>query len=141
MTSLQCRAEEAAFQRAIALNPNLFEAHYFYARDCFAEGRLDEGIGYLREAVRAWPGHLSALSNLGAALAEAGRAAEAVPYLAQAAARAPDHAGIRYNHGLALLDAGRPAEAVTELEAAVRLSPGDPQARAWLERARAAQGR
>jgi len=131
----------ARYREAVGWNPRAPEALNNLGNALTAEGRLDEGIGYLREAVRAWPGHLSALSNLGAALAEAGRAAEAVPYLAQAAARAPDHAGIRYNHGLALLDAGRPAEAVTELEAAVRLSPGDPQARAWLERARAAQGR
>ena len=46
---------EAAFQRAIALNPNLFEAHYFYARDAFAQGKLDLAIREYEEASRVRP--------------------------------------------------------------------------------------
>ena len=46
---------EAAFQQAIALNPNLFEAHYFYARDSFAEGKLDQAIREYEEASRVRP--------------------------------------------------------------------------------------
>ena len=33
----------AEFDQAIALDPNLFEAHYFYARACFAQGKLERG--------------------------------------------------------------------------------------------------
>ncbi len=32
---------EQEFERALALNPNLFEAHYFYARSCYTQGKLD----------------------------------------------------------------------------------------------------
>ena len=46
---------EAAFQRAIALNPNLFEAHYFYARDAFTQGKLDLAIREYEEASRVRP--------------------------------------------------------------------------------------
>jgi serine/threonine protein kinase len=46
---------EAAFQQAIALNPNLFEAHYFYARDSFAQGKLDQAIREYEEASRVRP--------------------------------------------------------------------------------------
>ena len=46
---------EAAFQQAIALNPNLFEAHYFYARDSFAEGKLEQAIREYEEASRVRP--------------------------------------------------------------------------------------
>jgi serine/threonine protein kinase/Flp pilus assembly protein TadD len=35
---------EIEFQTAIRLNPGLFEAHYSYARACFAEGRLDDAV-------------------------------------------------------------------------------------------------
>ena len=33
---------EREFERAIAMNPNLFEAHYFFARSCFVQGKLDQ---------------------------------------------------------------------------------------------------
>ena len=46
---------EAAFQQAIALNPNLFEAHYFYARDSFTQGKLDQAIREYEEASRVRP--------------------------------------------------------------------------------------
>src|SRR5262249_31692712 len=32
----------AEFDRALALDANLFEAHYFYARACFSQGRLED---------------------------------------------------------------------------------------------------
>jgi adenylate cyclase len=41
--SLSSRYDEAAaeFEVAIQLNPNLFEAHYLYARSAFAAGRIE----------------------------------------------------------------------------------------------------
>jgi TolB-like protein len=55
--SLLGRHEEAesAFRRAIAINPNLFEAHYFYARDSFSQGKLDQAIREYEEASRVRP--------------------------------------------------------------------------------------
>jgi non-specific serine/threonine protein kinase len=46
---------EAAFLQAIALNPNLFEAHYFYARDAFTRGKLDLATREYEEASRVRP--------------------------------------------------------------------------------------
>ncbi len=40
-------AAEKEFTEAIRLNPDLFDAYYFYARGCFAQGRLED-------AVRLW---------------------------------------------------------------------------------------
>jgi Predicted integral membrane protein len=42
--SLEQRYEEAMaeFEKAIALDPNSFEGHYFYARACFAKANLSE---------------------------------------------------------------------------------------------------
>ena len=46
---------EAEFERAIALNPNLFEGRYFYARACFARGKLDRAAELLEQAIAIRP--------------------------------------------------------------------------------------
>jgi non-specific serine/threonine protein kinase len=43
LTLLQRHKEaEVEFETAIRLDPKLFEAYYFYGRDCFAQGKLDK---------------------------------------------------------------------------------------------------
>jgi adenylate cyclase len=51
----------AAFDRAIALDPNLFEAHYFYARACFTQGKLDEASRHFQLAADIKPDDYQAL--------------------------------------------------------------------------------
>jgi tetratricopeptide (TPR) repeat protein len=46
---------EAHFETAIRLNPKLFEAYYFYARDCVAQGRLDKAAQLFRRASEVRP--------------------------------------------------------------------------------------
>jgi len=46
---------ESAFRAAILLNPYLFEAHYFYARDSFAQGKIDQAIQQYEDASRVRP--------------------------------------------------------------------------------------
>ena len=43
----------AAFDAAIGLNPNLFEAYYYYARSCFAAGEIERSAGLFRKAAAA----------------------------------------------------------------------------------------
>ncbi|MBN2199893.1 MAG: protein kinase [Candidatus Aminicenantes bacterium] len=45
----------AAFERAIELDPNLFEAWYFYARYVFAQGELERAVELYKEAMRVRP--------------------------------------------------------------------------------------
>lgn len=45
----------AEFEYAIALNPNLFEAYYFYARACFAQGKLDQAAALFERAAEIKP--------------------------------------------------------------------------------------
>ena len=54
------RREEAKaeFEKAIALDPNLFEAHYFYARSSFAEGKFAAGRPPFRARLRDQAGRL-----------------------------------------------------------------------------------
>jgi len=46
---------EAAFEAAIRLNSRLFEAHYFFARDCFAQGHFEKAIGLYERASELRP--------------------------------------------------------------------------------------
>jgi adenylate cyclase len=45
-------SEEAslAFEEAIRLNPKAFDAHYLYARACFASGRIEQSASLFRRA-------------------------------------------------------------------------------------------
>ncbi|TIX44138.1 MAG: tetratricopeptide repeat protein [Mesorhizobium sp.] len=51
------RYEEAEkeFEQAIASDPNLFEAHYFYARACYAQGKLKGAAHHYERAAEIKP--------------------------------------------------------------------------------------
>jgi adenylate cyclase len=55
--SLSQRDEEAErnFEAAIRLDPNLFEAHYFFARHCFVRGTLEKAARLYEQAMRVRP--------------------------------------------------------------------------------------
>jgi tetratricopeptide (TPR) repeat protein len=54
---LSKRYEEAdvEFEEAIRLNVNLFEAFYFFGRNCYAQGRVEKACHMFEEARRASP--------------------------------------------------------------------------------------
>jgi adenylate cyclase len=45
----------AEFEQAIALDPNSFEAHYFYARACFGQGKLERAAELFERAAEIKP--------------------------------------------------------------------------------------
>jgi TolB-like protein/cytochrome c-type biogenesis protein CcmH/NrfG len=55
--SLSGRDTEArdAFEAAIRLDPNLFEAHYFYARHCFVQGEAEKAVHFYERAMALRP--------------------------------------------------------------------------------------
>ena len=46
---------ERHFETALRLNPRLFEAYYFFARDCFARGRLEKAARLFERAAEVRP--------------------------------------------------------------------------------------
>jgi tetratricopeptide (TPR) repeat protein len=66
-------------------------------------GRNLDAIGYLTRALKADPGSIEAMSNLGLALHGVGRFEEAIAYYRGALTLAPRHDEILYNLGNALL--------------------------------------
>jgi adenylate cyclase len=64
--SLGQRHEEAIaeFEEAIALDPNSFEAHYFYARACVTQGKLERAATLFERAAENKPDDYQALCLL-----------------------------------------------------------------------------
>ena len=58
-------AAEREFETALHLNPKQYEAHYYYARACFSQGKLDRAAGLLEQATAIRPDSFDALSLLG----------------------------------------------------------------------------
>jgi len=46
---------EREFERAVELDPQLFEAHYFWARHEFSHGKSQQAIGHYEDAMRVRP--------------------------------------------------------------------------------------
>jgi adenylate cyclase len=55
--SMEQRYADAAaeFERAIELDPTLFDAHYYYARSCFKNGDLEKSLRLFRQAQSVRP--------------------------------------------------------------------------------------
>ena len=75
---------EAEFQTAIDLNPQFFEAHYFYGRACLAQGKFKQAAQVLQMASRVRPEDYQSLSLLGSAYSGLGMEAEAEAAYSQA---------------------------------------------------------
>ncbi|HEV2496070.1 MAG TPA: FG-GAP-like repeat-containing protein [Terriglobia bacterium] len=92
------------------------------------EGRNDDAIAALKEALRLSPGYSVALENLGNVYRQQHRWAEAQSTLEQALASDPNDAGINYSLAMTFVQEGDTPRAEQYLEAAVNLRPDYPEA-------------
>ena len=76
------------FDEAIALNPNLFEAHYFCARACFTQGKLDEAANHYQLAADINPDDCQAMLVLVGVLRSLGRTQDMISAAREGVARA-----------------------------------------------------
>ncbi len=74
------------YRRAIAIDPNLFEAYFYLADSWNMLGRQEEAIKAMETARAIRPGSTSACYNLGVLYKRIGRKAEAQAYLEKALA-------------------------------------------------------
>lgn len=129
------RAAEAAscYERALALDPENFDALQFLGVVRFRGGDPQAGITLLERALALHPNHASSLNNLGNALRAVGRMAEAVAAYRRAVAlvRPPRGLFLR-NLGSAQLEMGEWTEAAGNLRCAAALDPADPIAWCWI---------
>jgi protein O-GlcNAc transferase len=139
----QGRAEEAiaAFREALALEPNLAEAHHQLGNALKSLRRYAEAAASLRAAALLAPENAAVWLNLGVACLEQGWSEEAVARFRRAVELEPFRPDARNVLGHALLVQGRCAEARRQLEEALRLRPGYAAAHDNLGRVLKAQGR
>jgi serine/threonine protein kinase/Flp pilus assembly protein TadD len=78
--TIRKRYEEAhrEFDTAIRLDPNLFEAYYFYARACFQQGKLEDAAHWFEQASAVRPEDFQSPALLALAYTGLGRGEEAV---------------------------------------------------------------
>lgn len=104
------------------------------------QGKRDEALGLLREAVKIDPDYAAAHNNLAVNLRLVGELAEAEQQLRSAIEIKPLDYHANFNLGALLYDTGRPHEAVPSLLNAVIADPTSPVAEAMLGRAYLALG-
>src|SRR6266446_619126 len=87
------------------------------------QGKLDEAIATLREAVRLRPDFAQVQHNLGVALAHHGQPEEAIACFRQALHSKPDYAEACYNLGNVLAEHKKRDEAVAAYRRALQIKP------------------
>jgi hypothetical protein len=107
----------------------------------FREGRTDEAVRLLQQAVAADPRDQRAYSVLGAAHMQRGEYEDAVSTFEKARSIRPDAAHIHFNLGLACQRAGHLEQAIAAFQAAAEVDPTYDKAKEALSRARAAHER
>lgn len=132
---------EAAYRRAIAVDPLAAPAKVNLASLLARRGANGEAERLLREVVAHDPGLPEASYALGLLIAETGSMGEAAELLALAAAAMPRNGRAALNAGLALAQVGRDAEAEGLLRRARDLDPSSADARMALVDFLAQRGR
>ena len=107
---------EPEYQRALALNPNSANTHYFYAFDYLApHNNLDQALDQCKQALALDPLSSVINANYAILLMDARRYPEALEQLQKVQARDPNLAVVHYKLAYFYANAGRFAEAVSEL--------------------------
>ncbi len=122
--TLVWRTPMSLWTHAVAARP-CATAHHNLAGVLALDGRIDEAMSHLTEALRRNPRHWEALVNLGNLHAGEGRLDEAMSTYRQAIGIRDDIASPHLQLANALAASGRLAEAITHYHHAVELDPED----------------
>jgi len=108
---------------ALEVTTENYRAHAALGALLEDQGRVNEAIAHLSEAVRIRPDYAEVQNKLGAALADQGRVEEAIPHYFQALRFKPGIAEAHNNLGNALSGQGKVAEAIAHYTEALRINP------------------
>jgi len=123
---------EAEFEEAVRLDPKLFDAWYYWARTCFAAGRIERSAELFRRAAEIRPEDFQAPILRGQSLRLLGREEEAEAAVREGVRRAerrldlePADARALALGGTALADLGETERATRWMEKALALYPDE----------------
>jgi predicted CXXCH cytochrome family protein len=119
------RKAEAAYRRALQLQPRFVPAYVNMAQFLSRRQREPEAEGLLRHGLKLNPGSADLSHALGLSLVRSKEADEALAMLARAAELAPENARYGYVYAVALKSSGKLEESLRVLEAANQRHPGD----------------
>jgi predicted TPR repeat methyltransferase len=113
-----------SYDQALALNPQLFEAHLGLAAARARQGRLAEATISCRNAISLNPDHSNAHNELGCLLERQGKLDEASTSFQRAIALDPNHVNAHNNLATLWARQGRLDEACASLQKVLALDPG-----------------
>jgi len=127
----QDKLEEAAAccERALALKPDLVEAHTNLGNILQAQGKLDAAMACQQRALALKPDYAKAHASLGIVLQAQDKLDDAVASYECALALKPDYHEAHHNLGCTLYSLGNVDEALARHRRALALKPDYPQAR------------
>jgi serine/threonine protein kinase/Flp pilus assembly protein TadD len=117
------KAAGTARKKGQTIPPTSARDHYLLATTCAREGRYDEAIEQLNEALRLNPRHYWALVQLGICHQEQGKYALAAGDFGACIGLSPDFALGYFNRGYALEKSGNKVEAISDYTAAIDRDP------------------
>lgn len=120
------------FEQAIECDPNLFEAYYFYARACFAQGKIEEAARFFERAAQIKPDDYQSPLLLMQIYRSLGRRSDLEAAAREGVTRAkrelelhPENPRPAYLGGLALLELGERDRAREWASRALAIDPDD----------------
>ena len=118
------KTAEQHYRQALAINPELPDAHNNLGTVLLDLNRPKEAMAPLENALDLNPDYVDALYNLGNAHGACGNPERAIEQYRRALSLVPEFADAHTNLGLALLETEEPEDAVQHLRRAVDLLPG-----------------
>ncbi len=113
---IQYNEAEAAYKKALNLNPDNLSAHLALGSLDVRRNRLKDSLAEYQRVVSAAPTNVAALAGIAEVYFRLGRFTDAASEAAHAIALDPTHRPARYVRGQALLRLGRPDEGRSELQ-------------------------
>ena len=121
---------ERELRMAMRLGPRLFEPYYFYARNCYAQGKLEDAVVWFEQASKVSPEDYQAPMLLASALNGLGLKAEACAAYQRGLAAAEKHLELHPGDSRALYFGANALSQLNEREKSMQ----------WAERAVALEG-
>lgn len=119
----QLSAAQAAYERALALRPDVAQIHFNLGSLLQRRGQLEAARDRFRQAVALQPDYAEAHNNLGNALQDLGEIDAALVAYGRAISLRPNFPEPHNNTGLALRKLDRHADSATAIRRALKINP------------------